>query len=46
MKDTSSQVKSASTKQKQMEYLKNMRFNIQSGDANEEMIVRDLLFVF
>lgn len=38
--------KSASTKQKQMEYLKSQRFNSPSGEINEDVIVRDLLFVF
>lgn len=39
-------VKSASTKLKQLEYLKTMRFNSPSGEINEDVLVRDLLFVF
>lgn len=46
MKD-STQVKSQSTKQKQLEYLKAMKYNTAyGGDINEDAIVRDLLFVF
>ena len=38
--------KSQSTKQKQLEYLKTLRYNNATGDMNEDSIVRDLLFVF
>lgn len=44
MKDSSQ--KSATTKQKQIEYLKTMRYNSASGEINEDVIVRDLIFVF
>ncbi|CDW82197.1 gamma-tubulin complex [Stylonychia lemnae] len=44
MKDSSS--KSQSTKQKQLDYLKNMRYNSISGEINEDTIVRDLIYVF
>ena len=29
-----------------MEYLKAMRYNSANGEINEDMLVRDLLFVF
>ena len=41
-----SQAKSQSTKQKQLEYLKAMRYNSAYGEINEDVIVRDLQFVF
>jgi gamma-tubulin complex component 3 len=31
---------------RQLDYLKSMRFNSPSGEVNEDVIVRDLLFVF
>jgi hypothetical protein len=47
MKDSANEgTKSTSTKQKQLEYLKTLRFNSPSGEVNEDVIVRDLLFVF
>lgn len=46
MRDLSSQQAKNSTKMKQLEYLKSMRFNSPGGEVTEELIVRDLLFVF
>lgn len=46
MKEEVNGVKTSSTKQKQLDYLKTLRFNSPSGEVNEDVIVRDLLFVF
>ncbi len=35
-----------STRQRQLEYLQSLRFQSAMGDVNEDVIVRDLLFVF
>ena len=40
------QSKTVSTKQKQLEYLKTLRYNSPSGEVNEDVLVRDLIFVF
>jgi gamma-tubulin complex component 3 len=36
----------ASTRQRQLEYLQSLRFQSALGDVNEDVLVRDLLFVF
>ena len=36
----------ASTRQRQLDYLRTLRFSSPSGDVNEDSIVRELLFVF
>jgi hypothetical protein len=38
--------KMTSTKQRQLDYLKAMRYQSANGDVNEDTIVRELLFVF
>ena len=35
-----------STRQRQLDYLRTLRFSSPSGDVNEDTIVRELLFVF
>ena len=42
-KDASSR---AATKQRQLDYLRTLRFSSPQGEVNEDMIVRELLFVF
>ena len=36
----------ATTKQRQLDYLRTLRFSSPQGDVNEDTIVRELLFVF
>jgi len=36
----------ATTKQRQLDYLRTLRFSSAQGEINEDMIVRELLFVF
>lgn len=36
----------ASTRQRQLDYLRTLRFSSPNGDVNEDVIVRELLFVF
>jgi hypothetical protein len=35
-----------STRQRQLEYLQSLKFQSALGDVNEDVLVRDLLFVF
>lgn len=35
-----------STRQRQLDYLRAMRYQSSTGDVNEDTIVRELLFVF
>ena len=35
-----------STKQRQLDYLRTLRFSSPQGEVNEDTIVRELLFVF
>ena len=36
----------ASTKQRQLDYLRTLRWSSPNGEVNEDVIVRELLFVF
>ena len=36
----------SSTKERQLEYLRTLRFSSPNGDVNEDTIIRELLFVF
>lgn len=44
--DQSAMMNRASTKQRQLDYLRTLRFSSPQGEVNEDTIVRELLFVF
>lgn len=44
--EEASKAKGASTRQRQLDYLKTMRYQSAAGDVTEDTIVRELLFVF
>ena len=44
--DQTAMMNRASTKQRQLDYLRTLRFSSPQGEVNEDTIVRELLFVF